>query len=326
MDDFRNHVWEDTSFNSDEAERPAQSIDCLRRLDDLLRDGAGAGIAASGAGPSIKIGSRVWRIGETITSIGATAVCKSKLRESFGDRWAQASVTGILLGKGANKKIRVRWTNLKRAEDMEYGCNHRIFANASSAVCLKGHISAVMSQLATGAGAAVSKSFEDLQLAVASPSTGQSASKTRLEEMNSCDQIGIHAAFKNTEARDIAQTGTKRKPKLYDAEQGQNKMKKRPKCSHGKQKAKCKECGGSAFCSHGKQKRKCKECGGSAFCSHGKQKSECKECGGSAFCSHGKLKAMQRVPGLGNLQPRQIQGSMQSVRRLGILQPRQTKG
>jgi hypothetical protein len=63
------------------------------------------------------------------------------------------------------------------------------------------------------------------------------------------------------------------------------------KCEHGKQKSRCKECGGSSFCEHGKQKSQCKECGGSSICEHGKRKSSCKECGGSAFCEHGKLKA-----------------------------------
>ena len=64
------------------------------------------------------------------------------------------------------------------------------------------------------------------------------------------------------------------------------------KCEHGKQKSRCKECGGSAFCEHGKRKSTCRECKGSAFCEHGKLKSRCKECGGSAFCEHGKQKPL----------------------------------
>jgi len=62
-------------------------------------------------------------------------------------------------------------------------------------------------------------------------------------------------------------------------------------CKHGKQKAYCKECGGSQICEHGKQKLKCRECGGSAFCKHDIRKSHCRECGGSAFCKHDKLKS-----------------------------------
>ena len=63
------------------------------------------------------------------------------------------------------------------------------------------------------------------------------------------------------------------------------------KCEHNKQKAHCKECGGSAVCEHGTRKAYCKECGGSAFCEHNKLKARCKECGGSAICEHNKLKA-----------------------------------
>ena len=39
-------------------------------------------------------------------------------------------------------------------------------------------------------------------------------------------------------------------------------------CEHGKQKASCKECGGSSMCEHGRQRNKCKECGGSSVCGH----------------------------------------------------------
>ena len=138
MDDFRNHVWEDTSFDSDDANRRPQDTDSFASSDDTWRDAAGVGIATSGVLSSIKIGSRVWTLGESISSIGTTAVSKSKLRDSFGDQWAEASVTGIVLGKGANQKIRVRWTDLKDAEDMEYGYNHKIFANPLSPLCMKG--------------------------------------------------------------------------------------------------------------------------------------------------------------------------------------------
>lgn len=59
-----------------------------------------------------------------------------------------------------------------------------------------------------------------------------------------------------------------------------------PKCEHGRQKCRCKECGGSSICIHGKQVRYCKECGGSAFCEHQKLKLRCKECGGSHLCKN----------------------------------------
>ena len=47
---------------------------------------------------------------------------------------------------------------------------------------------------------------------------------------------------------------------------------------HGKNKYKCKECGGSGICAHGSEKNTCKECGGSAICAHGKNKYRCKDC------------------------------------------------
>ena len=65
-------------------------------------------------------------------------------------------------------------------------------------------------------------------------------------------------------------------------------------CPHGRQKSRCKDCGGSSICSHGRVRRQCKECGGSAICPHGRRKRECKECGGSAMCPHGRLKRQCR--------------------------------
>lgn len=73
--------------------------------------------------------------------------------------------------------------------------------------------------------------------------------------------------------------------RLYMKEFRQSK-----KCSHGKHKRYCKDCGGVSICSHGKQKQCCKECDGSSICSHEKYKQYCKECSPSSFCSHGKQK------------------------------------
>ena len=63
------------------------------------------------------------------------------------------------------------------------------------------------------------------------------------------------------------------------------------KCQHGKQKAQCKECGGSSICKHRKQKSTCKDCGGTSICQHGKHKTICRECGGTSICEHGNRKA-----------------------------------
>jgi hypothetical protein len=60
-------------------------------------------------------------------------------------------------------------------------------------------------------------------------------------------------------------------------------------CQHGRQRSRCKECGGGAICQHGRVKSVCKECGGSSICQHGRVKSVCKECGGGgSICQHGK--------------------------------------
>ena len=49
-------------------------------------------------------------------------------------------------------------------------------------------------------------------------------------------------------------------------------------CPHGRQRSKCKQCGGSGICQHGRERRRCKECGGSQICQHGRRRSDCKEC------------------------------------------------
>ena len=53
-----------------------------------------------------------------------------------------------------------------------------------------------------------------------------------------------------------------------------------PQCPHGRQRYRCKECGGVGICEHGRERSRCKECGGSGLCEHGRQRSKCKECGG----------------------------------------------
>ena len=49
-------------------------------------------------------------------------------------------------------------------------------------------------------------------------------------------------------------------------------------CEHGKQKERCKECGGKGVCEHGRERHRCKECGGKGICEHGRQRHHCKEC------------------------------------------------
>ena len=61
-----------------------------------------------------------------------------------------------------------------------------------------------------------------------------------------------------------------------------------PPCPHGRQRSKCKECGGCGICEHGRQRSQCKDCGGGGICEHGRRRHLCKECGGSSICEHGR--------------------------------------
>ena len=62
-------------------------------------------------------------------------------------------------------------------------------------------------------------------------------------------------------------------------------------CPHGKQRSRCKECGGGGICEHGRVRSTCKECGGSGICEHGRVRSRCKECGGGSICEHGRVRS-----------------------------------
>ena len=62
------------------------------------------------------------------------------------------------------------------------------------------------------------------------------------------------------------------------------------KCEHGKNKYRCKTCGGTGLCVHGKQKYQCVNCGGKGICIHGKHRFQCKDCKGNQFCEHLRLK------------------------------------
>merc|ERR1712166_1729212 len=57
-------------------------------------------------------------------------------------------------------------------------------------------------------------------------------------------------------------------------------------CQHGRQRSRCKDCGGGSICQHGRERSQCKQCGGSSICQHGRRRYECKECGGSSICEH----------------------------------------
>lgn len=66
-------------------------------------------------------------------------------------------------------------------------------------------------------------------------------------------------------------------------------------CIHGRVKAQCRECGGSAFCIHNKRKITCLECKGSGICIHNKRESRCVDCKGGEICIHDKVKGRCKI-------------------------------
>ena len=47
---------------------------------------------------------------------------------------------------------------------------------------------------------------------------------------------------------------------------------------------------------HGRQRNKCKECGGVGICEHGRRRTTRKDCGGSGICEHGRKESPGRAP------------------------------
>jgi len=86
-----------------------------------------AGAELSKDSEMIKIGSRLWKIGEKVYSIGVEAVEKAKMVETFGDAWRTARAEGEILGRSGIRKVEVKWTNLATPHTQEYGCNHSMF-------------------------------------------------------------------------------------------------------------------------------------------------------------------------------------------------------
>jgi len=70
-----------------------------------------AGAELSKDSEMIKIGSRLWKIGEKVYSIGVEAVEKAKMVETFGDAWRTARAEGEILGRSGIRKVEVKWTN-----------------------------------------------------------------------------------------------------------------------------------------------------------------------------------------------------------------------
>jgi hypothetical protein len=78
------------------------------------------------------------------------------------------------------------------------------------------------------------------------------------------------------------------------------------RCQQGRQKSRCKECGGSSICNHGKLKQLCAQCDGSSLCSHLKRKWICRECKGSSLCNHGRRNTKCKICTRPNLSPPDI--------------------
>jgi hypothetical protein len=64
------------------------------------------------------------------------------------------------------------------------------------------------------------------------------------------------------------------------------KPKKRYKCPHGRDRYRCKECGGVGICPHGRVRAACTECRGQEICEHGMRRTLCKQCEGGGRCVH----------------------------------------
>ena len=72
-------------------------------------------------------------------------------------------------------------------------------------------------------------------------------------------------------------------------------------CEHGRQRSRCKECGGGSICEHDRVRSVCKECKGGSICEHDRVRSVCKECGGASICEHDRVRSVCKECGGGSL-------------------------
>lgn len=73
------------------------------------------------------------------------------------------------------------------------------------------------------------------------------------------------------------------------------------KCDHGRQKSKCKDCGGGAICTHGKVRSRCVDCKGGQICEHSRLRTFCRDCGGNSFCIHNIIRSKCKECGGGSV-------------------------
>lgn len=64
------------------------------------------------------------------------------------------------------------------------------------------------------------------------------------------------------------------------------------KCHHGRNKYRCKDCGGKSLCEHQRIRSRCKDCKGGSICLHGRIRSQCKECIGGGICIHRNIRTV----------------------------------
>jgi hypothetical protein len=110
----------------------------------------------------------------------------------------------------------------------------------------------------------------------------EAAEPPRKQQKRGIDAVDVGAEIVPADDGTAKPTGKKRKTGAT--------QKAPSKCVHGRQKCRCKECGGASICVHGRQKHRCNECGGASICKHHRRKDECRHCGGASMCVHGKRK------------------------------------
>ena len=64
----------------------------------------------------------------------------------------------------------------------------------------------------------------------------------------------------------------------HPEDQINNNSRKKYKCEHGRQRSKCKDCGGIGICEHDKIRTNCRACGGSGICEHDIRRDRCTKC------------------------------------------------
>jgi hypothetical protein len=181
------------------------------------------------------------------------------------------------------------------------GCAPSMLARCSSNMCAAADVSPGFNQLVRGSWMCRKEKGRGIRLRkfVLSHFTGREGGMTTVWRPRVRIAVpDIDGADADENRRDEStKKGTKRKrapPTKGPCEHGvkqRSNCKVCSACPHGRQRCRCKECGGASICEHGRQRRICKECGGSQICEHGRERSRCKECGGSQICEHGRRRS-----------------------------------